>query len=288
MNNRMGLALLGLLAAILLIFGIVQSQNLSQSQTTVSVVQKTVTAQAKAFADQGTSAASTLMAAGTQAAQSQNQAADQASTAQADAVSKAQTQAAVDDRAHSTATLGAAMVEAATAQANALGDVQIKEAVSRAIFKSTITALDAQLASANDRLATANAQLGTAQVTPTATVQQPTPQNSDLQLGAPVSAVGVDNNGCATTAQDTFAPDQSIYVVAPNSKIPKGTVIFVRLYRDNIPIEDAPEITADRDYDAVCINYVFQPTGANFMVGTYKAQFFVNGSPGATIIMSVQ
>ncbi|MBI1277666.1 MAG: hypothetical protein GC179_06025 [Anaerolineaceae bacterium] len=121
--------------------------------------------------------------------------------------------------------------------------------------------------------------------------QQQNPVNSDttnIQLGAPVSAVGIDRNGCATETTRTFSGNESIYVIAPNSNVPQGTTVFARLYRDNTPIEDTPQITADKDYIQNCINFVFQPTGADFAPGTYEAQFFVNGNAASSVTFNVQ
>jgi len=126
--------------------------------------------------------------------------------------------------------------------------------------------------------------------TATATIEQATSQSSGtkLQLGTLVSAIGVDRNGCPTESASTFAPNQSIYVVAPYSNIPRGTTVFVRLSRENNPIEDAPEITADKDYFGSCVYFVFQPTGADFVTGNYDAQFFINGDAGPSITFKVQ
>ncbi len=118
--------------------------------------------------------------------------------------------------------------------------------------------------------------------------QQNQTTNSNIQLGAPVSAVGIDRNGCATDRTSTFSTSDSIYVVAPNSNVPQGTTLFVRLYRDNNAIEDAPQITADQDYVQNCINFVFQPTGKDFTPGAYEAQFFVNGNAASSVTFNVQ
>lgn len=125
---------------------------------------------------------------------------------------------------------------------------------------------------------------------PTNVPAQQNPQTSDtnIQLGQPVSASGVDSAGCPTESQNTFFSNESIYVVAPDSNIAQGTSLFVRLYRDSTVIEDAPAITADRDYTNNCINFVFQPTGAAFQPGNYEAQFFVNGNPGPSVQFDVQ
>jgi len=118
--------------------------------------------------------------------------------------------------------------------------------------------------------------------------QNPSTSNSTIKLGAPVSASSVDRNGCATNTESTFLPSDSIYVVAPNSTVPRGTTVFARLYRDNNAIEDAPQITADQDYVQNCIYFVFQPTGADFTPGTYEAQFYVNGNAASSVTFNVQ
>ncbi len=118
--------------------------------------------------------------------------------------------------------------------------------------------------------------------------QNPASDNANIQLGAPVSAVGIDRNGCPTDTTSTFSPSDSIYVVAPNSNVPQGTTLFVRLFRDNNPVEDAPQITADKDYIQNCINFVFSPTGRDFTPGTYEAQFFVNGNAASSVTFNVQ
>jgi hypothetical protein len=121
-------------------------------------------------------------------------------------------------------------------------------------------------------------------------VSQPNTSSNDanISLGAPVAATGIDSNGCATGTTSSFSPSSSIYVVAPNSTVPKGTTVFARLSRDNTPIEDAPQITADQDYTQNCINFVFQPTGANFTRGAYLVQFYVNGNAASSVSFNVQ
>ena len=118
--------------------------------------------------------------------------------------------------------------------------------------------------------------------------QNPASNSAAIQLGTPVSATGIDRNGCASNTTSTFSGSDSIYVVAPNSNVPQGTTLFVRLYRDNNAIEDAPQITADKDYVKNCINFVFQPTGKDFTPGSYEAQFYVNGNAASSVTFNVQ
>jgi len=103
--------------------------------------------------------------------------------------------------------------------------------------------------------------------------------DDNIQLGRVLSASGIDRDGCATDTTSTFESSQPVYVVAEDSSVPRGTTVFVRLYHDGQPIEDAPEITADQDYNNTCINFVFEPEGSNFDPGNYEAEFIINGIP---------
>ncbi|MBI5668533.1 MAG: hypothetical protein HZC41_11055 [Chloroflexi bacterium] len=107
-----------------------------------------------------------------------------------------------------------------------------------------------------------------------------TTNTSNVQLGPVVAAASVDRDGCPVDATNTFEPVEQVYIVAENSYVPAGTSVFVRLYQNGQPIEDAPEITADQDYNNSCVNFVFEPeTGARFEPGQYEAEFIVNGNP---------
>lgn len=104
--------------------------------------------------------------------------------------------------------------------------------------------------------------------------------NSGVQLGRITAAASVDRDGCPVDATNRFEPVEQVYVVAEDSTIPAGTLVFVRLYLNDQPVEDAPEITADQDYNNSCVNFVFEPeTGARFEPGSYEAEFIVNGNP---------
>jgi len=130
--------------------------------------------------------------------------------------------------------------------------------------------------------------------TPTSTVpsvpqqSNPSSDTANIQIGNPVSASGIDGNGCSAGTTSSFSTNQKIYVVAPNSNIPQGTTVYARLLRNNAPVEDTSEITADKDYVNNCINFVFEPTGAPFATGNYEAQFFINGNQGPSVQFNVQ
>lgn len=107
-----------------------------------------------------------------------------------------------------------------------------------------------------------------------------TTNTGNVQLGPVVAASSVDRDGCPVNATNTFEPVEQVYIVAENSYVPAGTMVFVRLYQNGQPLEDAPEITADQDYNNSCVNFVFEPeTGARFQPGQYEAEFIVNGNP---------
>jgi hypothetical protein len=114
------------------------------------------------------------------------------------------------------------------------------------------------------------------------------PLDANIALGRIVSASGIDRNGCATETVSTFGASEPVYVVAEDSDVPSGTSVFVRLYHEGTPIEDAPEITADQDYDNTCINFVFEPDGTAFDPGDYEAEFIINGNPANSVTFEIQ
>ncbi|HEX2907867.1 MAG TPA: hypothetical protein VHO69_13445 [Phototrophicaceae bacterium] len=127
------------------------------------------------------------------------------------------------------------------------------------------------------------------------TVQAPNsnaPLNNNTgnaQIGTVLAASGVDRDGCAVNTASVFEPVEQVYVVAENSYVAAGTTVFVRLYQDGQAIEDAPEITADQDYNNSCINFVFEPeTGARFERGQYEAEFIVNGNAAASVQFQIR
>ncbi|HEX3051744.1 MAG TPA: hypothetical protein VHP83_13880 [Aggregatilineaceae bacterium] len=113
--------------------------------------------------------------------------------------------------------------------------------------------------------------------------------NTDYTLGAIVAAAAVDRDNCPVNQTSSFAPTDQIYVVAQDANVTAGTSVFVRLYRDGELIEDAPEITADQDYENSCIAFVFEPTDtAGFDPGSYEALFVVNGNQAESVTFQVQ
>jgi hypothetical protein len=113
--------------------------------------------------------------------------------------------------------------------------------------------------------------------------------DDNIQLGQIVSAQNIDRDGCPVNTTTSFETSESVYVVAENSDVPSGTSVFVRLYHEGTPVEDAPEITADQDYTDSCINFVFEPSnGASFDPGAYEAEFIVNGNPAESVTFEIR
>lgn len=113
--------------------------------------------------------------------------------------------------------------------------------------------------------------------------------DEDINLGRAVITEQVDRDGCAIGTTNNLRNVDSFYVVAPDSEVAEGTDIFVRLYHDDIAIEDLPIITADQDYDSTCINFVFETTdNFNFDSGNYEAEFWVNGNAYSSVTFSIR
>jgi hypothetical protein len=110
------------------------------------------------------------------------------------------------------------------------------------------------------------------------------PQTTEgIAIGQPVSAVSVDRDGCPTQTTASFDVNEDVFVVAPNSDIPSGTSVFVRLYQNGAPVEDTTEIMADQNYTNTCLNFQFEPIDGPFDPGQYEAEFIINGNPGPTV-----
>ncbi|NWF69272.1 MAG: hypothetical protein HXY40_09300 [Chloroflexi bacterium] len=126
--------------------------------------------------------------------------------------------------------------------------------------------------------------------TPPPTAEAQTEQdNSDdrLNLGAVVVAENVNRDGCAVDVTDRFDDDATIYAVLQDSAMPEGTVIFARLYRDDVAVEDSDELTAPQDYTNVCVNFAFD-SADGWQSGSYEVEFFVNGNPYQSATFSVR
>jgi len=115
----------------------------------------------------------------------------------------------------------------------------------------------------------------------------PQPQSADsgaqLKLGTVYTSITTDQNGCGTEVNPFLSAHYGFYVVVDASDIPKDTRLFVRLSHNGQPIEDAEEITVDKDYVGVCVYFHFQPVGKDFDPGDYEGQFFINGEAGPSV-----
>jgi len=99
-------------------------------------------------------------------------------------------------------------------------------------------------------------------------------------LGPVVAAQNIDRDNCAVDATTSFDDNDPIYVVLEDSQLAKGTTMFARMYRNGTAVEDTRELTAEEDYNNVCVSFVFEPTD-NAEVwdsGQYEVEFYINGN----------
>jgi hypothetical protein len=108
------------------------------------------------------------------------------------------------------------------------------------------------------------------------------------QLGDLTAALSLDADGCPVEPSTTFADISQFFVAAPDSAIPAGTTLFVRLLRDGTPLEDSALLTADRDYQNVCVNFQFSLPSGNFDPASYEAILIVNGSEVDSISLTIE
>lgn len=114
-------------------------------------------------------------------------------------------------------------------------------------------------------------------------------EDDGIQINNIVSAGAINDMGCAVDADNSFDDTDQIYIVAEDSDFPEGTDVFVRLYREGNAIEDAPEITANQDYENTCVNFLFVPeSGTTFDEGDYEAEFYVNGEASGSVAFVVE
>jgi hypothetical protein len=111
-----------------------------------------------------------------------------------------------------------------------------------------------------------------------------------VDLGDPVTAIDIDQDGCPIGQTSVFSPGDSVYVIAPGSDVEAGASVFVRLYHEGDPVEDAPEITANQEYNNTCINFVFEPSDSGVVLesGSYEAEFIVNGNSAESVQFEVE
>jgi hypothetical protein len=99
-------------------------------------------------------------------------------------------------------------------------------------------------------------------------------------LGPVVAAQNIDRDNCAVDATNSFDDNDPIYVVLEDSQLARGTTMFARMYQNGTAVEDTRELTAEEDYNNVCVSFVFEPTD-NAEVwdpGNYEVEFYINGN----------
>jgi hypothetical protein len=108
-------------------------------------------------------------------------------------------------------------------------------------------------------------------------------------LGEVVMAEGIGNRNAPVGVTNNFDASQDyIYVVAEAPRIEEGTTMFARWSRDGEPIEDSPELVADRDYTDTYVEFHLENLQAEMETGDYSVQIFVNGNPMEEVEFSVQ
>lgn len=103
------------------------------------------------------------------------------------------------------------------------------------------------------------------------------------------SAHATDADGCPMDETSTFRRSDDVSVFAIGV-FPRGTTVFARMSYDGVPVEDTDTLTADQNYDDVCVYFIFEPTvGAEvFDRGPYTIEFFVNGVSAGSLDLVVE
>lgn len=113
--------------------------------------------------------------------------------------------------------------------------------------------------------------------------------SNGVRVGRLVTATATNRDGCADGRTSRFRGDESIWVVAESSDFPRGTRVFMRLYRGTRAVEDADEITAEQDYRNACVAFVFEASRSAGALerGDYEAELFVNGNAAGSVKFTV-
>ena len=100
-----------------------------------------------------------------------------------------------------------------------------------------------------------------------------------VDLGSIVTAEGIGNDNRPVSETDTFDSSQDyIYVVAEIDFLEEGTTLFARWYRDDEPLEDSSEITADQDYRDTYLEFHLENLENRFEEGDYRVEILANGN----------
>lgn len=111
-----------------------------------------------------------------------------------------------------------------------------------------------------------------------------------LQLGRLVAASRLDAARCPVVETASFDRSDRLIVATESSRVPAGTEIFARLSHEGEPVEDSVLITAEEDYEDICIYFFFEAErGADdFATGAYEVQLIVNGVRGPSVAFEVE
>jgi hypothetical protein len=110
-----------------------------------------------------------------------------------------------------------------------------------------------------------------------------------VEFGDIVMAEGIGANNEPLEVTDTFNDSQDvIYVVAEADYIEEGTTMFARWYRDDEPIEDSSELTADQDYRDTYIEFHLENLQDSLETGDYRVELYVNGNPVESVDFRVE
>ena len=104
-----------------------------------------------------------------------------------------------------------------------------------------------------------------------------------------VAGTNIDRDGCVIDTTSTFDQEDTIYVGMGESDIPGDTPVFVRLYRNDVALEDTEEIEQSDDFRG-CLWFQFDATetGGVLDTGSYEAEIFVDSRPADSISLEVR
>lgn len=113
--------------------------------------------------------------------------------------------------------------------------------------------------------------------------------SSGVEIARFALARDSDADGCPQDETTTFRRSEAVNAFAVGA-FPRGTMVFARMYYDGVPIEDTDRLTANRDYDDVCVYFIFEPTvGAEvFDRGPYTIEFWVNDVSAGSVRLVIQ
>ena len=101
------------------------------------------------------------------------------------------------------------------------------------------------------------------------------------RIGDITMAKSVDNNNAPQNATTTFNSADTIYATVKVDFFGNGHKVFSRWTVPNQPNEDTGEITADKDYSNVYLEFhIGGNNGQALATGQYTVQLFIDGNAG--------